>query len=182
MSDAADVFIHETAIIDDDAAIGSGTRVWVNAQIREGARIGEGCIISKDVYVDHGVGIGDRCKIQNGVSIYNGVTLEDDVFVGPNAVFTNDLYPRAFNASWETVPTMVRRGASIGANATIVCGVTLGEYCMVGAGSVVTGDVPPYALVAGNPARIIGAVDKQGRRTAVASGDHDAAALTKRTK
>ena len=156
------VFVHETAIVDSSAEIGIGTKIWVNVQIREGVRIGANCIVSKDVYIDHSVMVGNRCKIQNGVSIYHGVTLEDDVFVGPNAVFTNDLYPRAFNSAWECVPTLVKRGASIGANATVVCGVTLGEYSMIGAGSVVTKDVPSFALAAGNPARVIGRVDEQG--------------------
>ena len=164
MPEIRDTFIHETALVDATATIGSGSKVWVNVQIREGSNIGDDCILSKDVYVDHGVQLGDRCKIQNGVSIYHGVTLEDDVFVGPNAVFTNDLYPRAFNQQWQCVPTLVRQGASIGANATIVCGVTLGEYCMVGAGSVVTADVPAYALVRGNPARVVGKVDRLGHR------------------
>jgi UDP-2-acetamido-3-amino-2,3-dideoxy-glucuronate N-acetyltransferase len=164
MSETTDVFIHETAIVDASATIGAGTKIWVNVQIREQARIGKKCILSKDVYVDHGVHVGDRCKIQNGVSVYHGVTLEDDVFVGPNATFTNDLYPRAFNEEWEYVPTVVKQGASIGANATIICGVTLGEYCMVGAGSVVSQDVAPFTLVLGNPARVIGPVDKQGKR------------------
>lgn len=158
------VFIHETAVVDPRAALGQGTRIWVNTQVRENAYIGQDCDIAKDVYVDHDVSIGSRCKVQNGVSIYHGVTLEDDVFVGPNATFTNDRHPRAFNKHWECVPTVVKRGASVGANATIICGVTLGEYCMVGAGSVVTADVPPYALVVGNPARIVGKVDKMGRR------------------
>lgn len=158
------VFIHETAVVAPQAALGQGTRIWVNAQVRENAYIGQDCDIAKDVYVDHGVSIGARCKIQNGVSVYHGVTLEDDVFVGPSATFTNDRIPRAFNRNWECVATLVKRGASIGANATIVCGVTLGEYCMVGAGSVVTADVPPYALVVGNPARVVGKVDKMGRK------------------
>lgn len=164
MEQLKDGFVHDTAIVDPRSSIGKGTWVWVNAQIREGLKVGEDCVICKDVYLDHGVEIGDRCKIQNGVSIYHGVTLEDDVFVGPNAVFTNDLYPRAFSEEWEYVATIVKRGASIGANATIVCGVTLGEYCMVGAGSVVIEDVPPYTLVVGNPARVVGKIDKQGRR------------------
>lgn len=164
MQKGNDVFIHETAIVDAKATVGSGTKIWVNAQVRENVRIGESCIISKDVYVDHGVSIGNRCKVQNGVSIYNGVSIEDDVFVGPHAVFTNDLYPRAFNSDWATVPTLVKSGASIGANTTIVCGVTLGEYCMIGAGSVVARNVPPFALMVGNPARQVGWVDEQGHK------------------
>lgn len=166
----SDVYIHPTAVVSDDAHIGSGTKIWVNSQIREGVRIGEGCIISKDTYIDHGVTIGARCKIQNGVSVYHGVTIEDEVFVGPAACFTNDLYPRANAPDWTVTETRVRRGASIGANATIVCGVTIGEYAMIAAGSVVTRDVAPYSLVMGNPARHRGYVDAEGRRTDSAPG------------
>jgi acetyltransferase-like isoleucine patch superfamily enzyme len=119
------------------------------------------------VYVDLGVTIGNRVKIQNGISVYKGVTVEDDVLLGPHMVFTNDLYPRAFNDNYEILPTLVKRGTSIGANATIVCGVVLGNFCMVGAGSVVTADVPDYALVVGNPARVIGYVCECGKRLAV---------------
>jgi acetyltransferase-like isoleucine patch superfamily enzyme len=146
------------------AHIGAGSKVWINVQVRENTRVGSGCILSKDVYVDHGVTIGDRCKIQNSVSIYNGVTIGDDVFVGPNACFTNDRVPRAFSTDWKVTPTRVDTGASIGANATIVCGVTIGEYAMVAAGSVVTKNVPPYTLVMGNPARAVGKVDREGNR------------------
>jgi UDP-2-acetamido-3-amino-2,3-dideoxy-glucuronate N-acetyltransferase len=156
--------VHASATVDERALIGEGTRVWVNVQIREGARVGRDCILSKDVYIDHDVSIGDRCKIQNSVSVYNGVTIEDEVFVGPNACFTNDRVPRAFLPDWKVTPTLVKRGASIGANATIVCGVTVGEYAMVGAGSVVTRDVEPHALVVGNPAKVVGYVDREGNR------------------
>lgn len=159
-----DVFIHGTANVSDGATIGAGTKVWINSQIREGAVIGESCIISKDTYIDAGVRIGSRVKIQNGVSVYHGVTIEDDVFVGPNAAFTNDRVPRAFNADWKVTETMVRRGASIGANATVVCGHEVGEYAMVGAGSVVTKDVPSHGLVLGNPARLVGYVCDCGAR------------------
>ena len=158
------IYIDETAHVSDKAKIGDGTKIWINVQVREEAEIGENCIISKDVYIDHAVKIGNNVKIQNGVSVYNGVTVEDDVFIGPNAAFTNDYYPRAFNADWEISETKVKKGASIGANATIVCRHTLGEYCMVGAGSVVTEDVPPYTLVVGNPARPIGKVCRCGTR------------------
>lgn len=160
----SEAIIHSTASVDPRAAIGEGTRVWINVQIREGASVGRDCVVSKDVYIDHGVSIGDRCKIQNAVSVYNGVTIEDDVFVGPNACFTNDKVPRAFNAEWVVTPTLVRRGASIGANATIVCGIEIGEFAMVAAGSVVTRSVAPFALVMGNPARVTGMVDKSGNR------------------
>ena len=157
---------HPSAVVDDRATIGEGTRIWVNVQVREGATIGSNCILSKDVYVDQGVSIGNNCKVQNSVSIYKGVTIEDDVFVGPNACFTNDKVPRAFNADWEITPTLVKRGASIGANATIVCGVSIGEFAMVAAGAVVTKVVEPFALVMGNPARTVGFVDEQGNRVA----------------
>ncbi len=155
---------HPTATIDPESIIGDNTRIWVNSQIRESAHIGNNCIISKDTYIDKEVHIGDRVKIQNGVSIYRGVFIENDVFIGPNAVFTNDLFPRAFAIDWEVKQTCVKRGASIGANATIVCGTTIGEYAMVGAGSVVTSDIPPFTLVVGNPARIVGYVCECGFR------------------
>ena len=159
-----DVIIHPTASVDSRAEIGAGSRVWINVQIRENAKIGAGCILSKDVYIDHAVTIGDRCKVQNSVSVYNGVTIGDDVFVGPNACFTNDKVPRANNADWSVTATFVNSGASIGANATIVCGITIGEFAMVAAGSVVTKDVAPYSLVMGNPARHVGFVDEAGNR------------------
>lgn len=157
------VFVHPTAEVDPSAVLGPGTKVWNNVQIRERAVIGRECIVGKSVYIDHTVVIGDRVKIQNGVSIYHGVTIEDDVFLGPHMTFTNDLYPRSFDPEWHVVPTLVRKGASIGANVTIVCGVTLGEYSMVGAGAVVTKDVPPHALVIGNPGRIVGFVTVMGK-------------------
>lgn len=160
----SETFIHETAIISPKAQIGKGSKIWVNVQIRENATIGSNCIIGKDVYIDHGVTIGDNCKIQNHVSIFNGVQIEDDVFVGPNVSFTNDKYPRAFNNDWEIVPIHVRKGASIGANSTIVCGIEIGEYAMVAAGSVVTKDVAPYSLVMGTPAKHVSYIDKAGNR------------------
>lgn len=164
MSEANTPYINPTAHVSERAKIGAGTKIWINAQVREDAEIGENCVISKDVYIDHAVKIGNNVKIQNGVSVFNGVTIEDDVFVGPNAAFTNDYFPRAFNPDWQISKTLVKRGASIGANATIVCRHTLGEYCMVGAGSVVTADVEPYTLVVGNPARPIGKVCRCGQR------------------
>ncbi|MBP5655306.1 MAG: N-acetyltransferase [Clostridiales bacterium] len=156
------VFIHPTAEVSDEAVIGDGTKIWNLAQVREKSVIGKDCIISKNVYVDTMVKLGDRVKVQNNVNIYHGVEVEDDVFLGPSMTFTNDFYPRAFNADWEITYTKVKKGASIGANATIVCGNTIGEYAMIGSGSVVTKDVPAYALVVGNPARQIGWVCKCG--------------------
>lgn len=156
-------YVHPTAIVEEGAVIGEGTRIWHFAHIRKGARIGARCNIGKDVYIDENVVMGNGVKIQNGVSVYRGVTLEDNVFVGPYAVFTNDKYPRAFSTDWQVVPTLVREGASIGANATIVCGVTIGRYAMVAAGSVVTRDVPDHGLVMGNPARLVGFVCYCGR-------------------
>jgi acetyltransferase-like isoleucine patch superfamily enzyme len=158
----AQVSIDETALVDPGAQIGAGTKIWHHCQIRAGARIGAECSLGKNVYIDAGAVIGDRCKIQNNVSIYRGVTLEDEVLVGPSAVFTNDLYPRATD-DWQVLPTKVGRGASIGANATIVCGIEIGAFAMVGAGSVVTHDVAPHELVVGNPARRHGWVSECGR-------------------
>jgi acetyltransferase-like isoleucine patch superfamily enzyme len=162
-----DAFIHSAAHVSPEATIGNGTKIWINSQIREHAHIGDNCVVGKDTYIDEHVVIGDRVKIQNGVSVYHGVVIEDDVFVGPHVVFTNDRVPRAFNNDWKITQTLVKQGASIGANATVVCGVTIGEYAMVGSGSVVVKDVPPYALVVGNPARQIGLVCKCGERLPV---------------
>ena len=158
------VFIHPTAEVAGEAVVGEGTKIWNQAQVREGAVIGEACILSKNVYIDEGVHIGNRVKIQNNVNVYHGVTVEDDVFLGPSMTFTNDLFPRAFSKDWKVHKTIVKKGASIGANATIVCGCTVGAYAMVGAGSVVTKDVPDYALVAGNPARQTGWVCRCGMK------------------
>jgi len=150
--------------VDDRVTIGAGTHVWMNAQVRENACIGENCVIAKDVYVDTLVHIGSNCKIQNSSSIYYGVTIEDDVFIGPHVAFTNDRIPRAFSTNWEASPTVVKHGASLGANVTVRCGVTIGEYAMVAAGSVVTRDVAPYSMVIGNPARHVCFVDRDGNR------------------
>ena len=149
-------FVHPTAVVEEGAIIGEGTRIWHFAHVRRGAKIGRNCNIGKDVYIDVDVEIGDNIKIQNCVSLYRGVKVEDDAFIGPHVVFTNDPYPRSFNRDWQVVPTLVKRGASIGANATILCDVTIGEYSMIAAGSVVTKDVPPHGLVMGNPARLRG--------------------------
>lgn len=164
MTDTQDWFAHATTDIAESAKIGAKTRIWHQSQVMAEAQIGERCNIGKCCYIDSGVQIGAGVKIQNGVSVYRGVTVEDDCFLGPHMVFTNDFYPRAFTEEFSVTPTFVKRGASIGANATIVCGNTLGEYCMVGSGSVVTRDVPPHALVVGNPARQIGWVCRCGAK------------------
>jgi UDP-2-acetamido-3-amino-2,3-dideoxy-glucuronate N-acetyltransferase len=155
MSDAP--FIHESAYVDEGAQVGAGTRIWHFCHVNPGAVIGAGCSLGQNVVVMNGTRIGDNVKIQNNVSIYEGVELEDDVFCGPSMVFTNVVNPRsAVSRKHEYKRTLVRKGASIGANATIVCGATLGRYCFVGAGAVVTRDVPDYALVVGVPADIAG--------------------------
>lgn len=166
------VKVHPTADVSERAEIGEGTSIWHQAQVREGARIGHNCILAKGVYVDAGVTLGDNVKVQNYVSIYHGVSIEDGVFCGPHCVFTNDKQPRAINADgaikdaddWELSSTLVKRGASIGANAVIVCGVTIGEWAMVGAGALVSRDVPDYGLVWGSPARLRGFVCPCGHR------------------
>ena len=155
--------VHPTATVEDDAAVGRGTRIWHRSHVRAGSHVGADCTVGFSVYIDTGVVVGDRCKIQNHVSVYRGVVLEDDVFVGPGATFTNDLYPRAGSGEWEVVPTRIHRGASVGANATVVCGVEVGAWAMVGAGAVVTADVPAHALVIGTPARLHGWVCTCGR-------------------
>ncbi len=158
------VFIHETAEVSDQAQLGKKTKIWNLVQIRENAVLGETCILSKNVYIDFGVRIGNNVKIQNNVSVYNGVTIEDDVFVGPCAVFTNDFRPRAVAPSWQVTETLVKKGASLGANCTIVCGTVIGEYSMIAAGSVVTKNVAPHTLVAGNPAKVIAYLYRSGSK------------------
>jgi len=158
-------FVHPTAMIDGPSTIGADTKIWHFCHVLGNTRIGERCVIGQNVMIGPDVTIGSGCKIQNNVSIYKGVTIEDDVFCGPSMVFTNVLTPRAFiDRTEEFAPTLVKRGATIGANATIICGNTIGEYAMVGAGAVVTHDVLAYALVVGNPARRIGWVSRTGER------------------
>ncbi len=167
-------YVHPTAEVSPDAQVGSGTRIWRQVHIREGAFIGEMCNIGKGVYIDSHVHIGSRVKIQNHTSIFEGVTLEDGIFVGPHVCFTNDLFPRAITpdgalksaADWQITPTLVKYGASIGAGSVIICGVTIGTFALIGAGSVVTKDVPPYALIFGNPAHFHGYVCRCARRLA----------------
>src|SRR3990172_5347512 len=164
--------IHKTADVSKKSKIGSGTSVWNNVQIREGAEIGKNCTIGKNVYIDKDVKIGNNCKIQNNVSIYHGVEIEDGVFLGPHVCFTNDKNPRAVNpdgtfkapADWTLSKTLVKRGASIGGNATILPGLTIGEWALVGAGAVVTRDVPDFGIVVGNPAKLVGIADKSGKK------------------
>jgi acetyltransferase-like isoleucine patch superfamily enzyme len=166
------LFIHPTADVAAEAHIGAGTRIWNQAQVREGAQIGAECIIGKNVYIDFGVQIGNRVKIQNNVSVYHGVTVEDGVFIGPHVCFCNDMLPRAITPEgalkgqedWEVGRVLVRAGASIGAGSIILPDVTIGSFALIGAGSVVTRSVPDQALVFGNPARLQGYVCRCARK------------------
>ena len=152
-----DVFVHETAIIDDGVRIGKGTKIWHFSHVLSGSTMGEHCNIGQNVVIGPDVAIGDRCKIQNNVSVYKGVTLEDGVFCGPSMVFTNIYNPRAEISKMDQVrPTLVKKGATLGANSTIVCGHTIGSYAFIGAGAVITKDVPDHALMVGNPAKQMG--------------------------
>lgn len=177
-----EIFIHPTAVVDEGAQIGAGTKIWHFCHIMPKALIGEGCNLGQNVFIDNNVVIGRGVKIQNNVSVYNGVSVEEDVFLGPSVVFTNVLNPRSFiERKTEFKPTLIRRGATIGANATVVCGIEIGACALVGAGSVVTKGVKPFALVYGNPARQRGWVSKsgyalvfneQGKATCAGDGTH----------
>jgi UDP-2-acetamido-3-amino-2,3-dideoxy-glucuronate N-acetyltransferase len=163
--------IHPSSVVDQGASIGEGTRIWHFCHVSSGAVIGENCVLGQNVFVANGVSLGKGVKVQNNVSLYTGVVCEDEVFLGPSMVFTNVINPRSFvERKSEFRQTLVKRGASIGANATIVCGTTLGAYCLVGAGAVVTKDVPDYALVTGIPARQSGWVSRLGHRLSFEDG------------
>jgi UDP-2-acetamido-3-amino-2,3-dideoxy-glucuronate N-acetyltransferase len=161
----SDFFKHESSYVDEGCHIGKGTKIWHFSHIMTGCQIGEDCNIGQNVVVSPGVVLGKNCKIQNNVSVYTGVKCDDDVFLGPSMVFTNVINPRsAVSRKDEYRETIIHRGASVGANATIVCGNTLGEYCLIGAGSVVTKDVPAFALMVGVPARRVGWVSRNGEQ------------------
>jgi len=165
-------FAHESSYVDDGCEVGKGTKIWHFCHIQSGARIGEGCSLGQNVNVSNNVIVGNGCKLQNNVSLYEGVELEDHVFCGPSCVFTNDLTPRAKypkgRANYKK--TLIREGASIGANATIVCGYTVGRWAMIGAGAVVACDVPDHALMLGVPARVVGYVCRCGERLSFNNG------------
>lgn len=163
MKPTQDFFVHETAVLDEPVAVGTGSKIWHFSHILSDTSIGANCVIGQNVMIGPGVVVGDNCKIQNNVSLYNGIEVEQGVFIGPSAVFTNVKTPRAFiDRKNEFQKTHIKRGATIGANATIVCGLTLGKYCLIGAGAVVTASVPDYALFCGVPARQHGWVSRSG--------------------
>jgi acetyltransferase-like isoleucine patch superfamily enzyme len=163
--------IHPTADISPGAEIGEGTKIWHHAQVRDKAVIGENCSVGQGVYIDSGVIVGDRVKIQSGAFLPSGLRIEDGVFIGPHVCFTNDLYPRSINPDgslknpndWKMVETLIKQGASLGANSTILCGITIGQWAMVGAGSAAVKDVPDNGLVVGNPAKLIGYICQCGK-------------------
>lgn len=157
-------YVHSTAQVEEGVSIGDGSYIWNHAQLRTLCKIGMNTIISKNVYIDSECKVGSNVKIQNNVSVYRGVDIEDDVFIGPSVVFTNDLYPRAFNHDWEVVSTTIKKGSSIGAGAVIICGNIIGEYSMIGSGTLIIKDVKPNQLVVGNPGRVIGHVYNSGKR------------------
>lgn len=179
-------FVHVSADVDSQAIVGKGTKIWNQAQVREGVCIGRNCIIGKGVYIDFDVAIGDNVKIQNGCCVYHGVTLEDGVFLGPGAILTNDKFPRAINpngslktdADWIVGKILVKQGASLGTGAVVLPGVTIAAFAMVGAGTVVTKDVPEHGLVVGNPAQLIGFVCFCGVRLGKGAGAGDETRLS----
>jgi len=163
MQMSADYFVHPTSVIDEGAVIGAGTRIWHFSHIMSGSTIGKNCNIGQNVFISSGVTLGNNVKVQNNVSLYNGVTIGDDVFLGPSVVFTNVINPRSFiERKNEFRKTIIKQGASIGANATVLCGIEIGSYSMIGAGSVVTANVPAYALMKGNPAIQSGWISRAG--------------------
>ena len=170
--------VHPSADLEADVAVGPRTSIWHRAQVRVGARIGADCIIGRDVFIDEGVVLGDKVKVQNAALVYHGVTVEDGVFIGPNAILTNDRFPRAITATgalaraddWQVSPIRLRTGSSIGAGAVVVAGCDVGRFATVGAGAVVTRDVPDHALAVGNPARLLGWVCACGKRLVDATG------------
>jgi UDP-2-acetamido-3-amino-2,3-dideoxy-glucuronate N-acetyltransferase len=162
--------VHPSAHVEPGALIGEGTKVWHNAHIRKGSRVGKSCVIGKSVYIDATVKVGNFVKIQNFATLYQGLTVEDGVYIGPSVTFTNDKVPRSINPDgtpksledWTCLNTVIKKGASVGANATVLPGLTIGEWAMIGAGSMVTKDVPAYSVVVGNPAKVVGRVDAEG--------------------
>jgi UDP-2-acetamido-3-amino-2,3-dideoxy-glucuronate N-acetyltransferase len=159
------VFVHESAVVDEGAEVGPGTRIWHFTHVMSGAQIGKNCRVGQNCFIGSRAVLGDGVKLQNNVSVYDLVTLEENVFVGPSAVFTNDTNPRAaYPKGGKWIPTLVKKGATIGANSTVLCGTTLGRHCLVGAGAVVTKDVPDYAVVVGNPAAVTGWMCECGQK------------------
>ncbi len=172
-----DVFVHPSAVVEDGAVVGAGTKIWAQVQVRTGARIGTQCIFGRNSFVDRDVVVGDRVKVQNNASLYEGVRLQDGVFIGPHVIFTNDRVPRAVcpdgslkdTEDWTLGSTLVCEGAALGAGTVVVTGVTIGRWSMIGSGTVVTKDVPAFALVLGNPGRVVGWVSAGGVRCASAA-------------
>lgn len=163
MKDSKNFFIHPNALVESDS-IGAKTRIWAFAHVLKNVTIGEDCNLCDYVFVESGVTIGNRVTIKNGISLWEGLTIEDDVFLGPNAVFTNDMFPRSKRHTGNFLQTRICKGATVGANATVLCGITLGRYCLIGAGSVVTKSIPDFALVTGNPAKFRYWVSKTGEK------------------
>lgn len=170
--ESSDLFVHPSAVIDEGAQVGTGTKVWHFCHLMPGCRVGTNCIIGQNVFIGNNAVIGNGVKIQNNVSVYDGVEIEDDVFIGPSVVFTNVINPRSFIERKEKFKkTTVKKGVTIGANATILCGIEIGTYAMIGAGAVVTKSVADYALVTGNPARQTGWVSKSGQKLQFTDGE-----------